>query len=288
MEKQKLYETRRHGTPRFPMECFITRTEGIQNFQFPLHWHRNVEIMQVLRGTTSVTIGNETFSGEEGDIFFINQEELHRVASEDDQLVYRTVIFPLQALTFSESDASQTYLEQLIQGTQRFPVQLTRKKDCDFLYALLYQIQNAAEQKSSGYELMVKALLLQMIAQMFCRHMMIPVQHAPSEKSQRLKEMLQYIRQHYAESDLSVEKLCAYLHLSSTYFSTLFKRETGTSFTAYVTTVRMEAAAEAIRGTEEKTYLIAQRCGYEDPNYFSYVFKRHFGVTPTKYRSEGK
>ena len=43
-----------------------------------------------------------------------------------------------------------------------------------------------------------------------------------------------------------------------------------------------------VRGTEEKTYLIAQRCGYEDPNYFSYVFKRHFGVTPTKYRSEGK
>ena len=49
-----------------------------------------------------------------------------------------------------------------------------------------------------------------------------------------------------------------------------------------------EAAAEAIRGTEDKTYLIAQRCGYEDPNYFSYVFKRHFGMTPTKYRSAGK
>ena len=105
---------------------------------------------------------------------------------------------------------------------------------------------------------------------------------------QTVETAKEYIRQHYAERDLSVEKLCAYLHLSSTYFSTLFKRETGTSFTAYVTTVRMEAAAEAIRGTEEKTYLIAQRCGYEDPNYFSYVFKRHFGVTPTKYRSEGK
>jgi len=50
----------------------------------------------------------------------------------------------------------------------------------------------------------------------------------------------------------------------------------------------MEAAAEAIRSTEDKTYLIAQRCGYDDPNYFSYVFKRHFGATPTKYRSEGK
>jgi len=42
--------------------------------------------------------------------------------------------------------------------------------------------------------------------------------------------------------------------------------------------------AAALRGSEEKTYLIARRCGYEDANYFSYVFKKHFGLTPTKYR----
>ena len=57
---------------------------------------------------------------------------------------------------------------------------------------------------------------------------------------------------------------------------------------AEVISADLDAAAEAIRTTEEKTYLIARQCGYEDPNYFSYVFKRHFGVTPTKYRSEGK
>lgn len=94
-----------------------------------------------------------------------------------------------------------------------------------------------------------------------------------------------FIREHYGESDLSVERLCDYLHLSPAYFSTLFKRETGMSFTSYVTVVRMEAAAEALRSSEEKTYLIARRCGYEDANYFSYVFKRHFGVSPTKYRA---
>lgn len=94
-----------------------------------------------------------------------------------------------------------------------------------------------------------------------------------------------FIAEHYAESDLSVEMLCNYLHLSPAYFSTLFKRETDMSFISYVTVVRMERAAELLRGTEEKTYLIAEKTGYPDPNYFSYVFKKHFGVSPTRYRA---
>ena len=98
---------------------------------------------------------------------------------------------------------------------------------------------------------------------------------------ERAKE---FIAVHYADSDLSVESLCTHLHLSPTYFSTLFKRETGMSFTAYVTEQRMDRTAQLLRETDEKTYLIAEQTGYTDPNYFSYVFKRHFGVTPSKFR----
>lgn len=94
-----------------------------------------------------------------------------------------------------------------------------------------------------------------------------------------------FINENYRNSELSVESLCSHLHLSPTYFSTLFKRETGMSFTAYVTEVRMDQAARLLRDTGEKTYLIAEQTGYTDPNYFSYVFKRHFGVTPSKFRA---
>ncbi len=93
-----------------------------------------------------------------------------------------------------------------------------------------------------------------------------------------------FIQEHYSDSELNVNTLCAHLFLSPTYFSTLFKRETGMSFTTYVTKVRMDVAANLLASGDEKTYLIAQQTGYVDANYFSYVFKRQFGVSPSKYR----
>ena len=119
-----------------------------------------------------------------------------------------------------------------------------------------------------------------------CLRMQSQIRRQRTDTAGKTMEMAkEYIHSHYGESDLSVEKICEYLHLSAAYFSTLFKRETGMSFTAFVTVVRMDAAAERLRNTQDKTYLIAQACGYEDPNYFSYVFKRHFGVTPTRFRA---
>ena len=105
---------------------------------------------------------------------------------------------------------------------------------------------------------------------------------------QMVERAKDYIAGHYTDEQLSVEALCSHIHLSPTYFSTLFKREVGMSFTAYVTKVRMEEAARLLRETDEKTYRIAEATGFSDPNYFSYVFKRHFGLSPSKFRAGQK
>jgi len=78
--------------------------------------------------------------------------------------------------------------------------------------------------------------------------------------------------------------MCSYLNVSAAYFSTVFKRETGKTFVQYLTDLRMEKAVKLLLSTNEKTYMIARKVGYADPNYFSYVFKKQFGMSPSKYK----
>lgn len=96
----------------------------------------------------------------------------------------------------------------------------------------------------------------------------------------------EYVRHNYGDEDLSLDRICEILGVSNSYFSSVFKKETGNSFIRYLTDYRMERASQQLIGTNEKSYIIAKNVGYTDPNYFSYVFKRKFGVSPSKYRRE--
>lgn len=93
-----------------------------------------------------------------------------------------------------------------------------------------------------------------------------------------------YVNQNYSDIDLNVDKICAYLGVSSAYFSTVFKKETGKSFTNFLTDIRMKNAVTLL-DRDEKTYVVAEKVGYSDPNYFSYVFKKQFGISPSKYKN---
>ena len=96
----------------------------------------------------------------------------------------------------------------------------------------------------------------------------------------------EYVHNNYTDETLSLDRICEVLGVSNSYFSTVFKKKTGNSFIGYLTDYRMDQASRLLIETNDKSYMIANQVGYTDPNYFSYVFKRRFGVSPSRYRTE--
>ena len=104
------------------------------------------------------------------------------------------------------------------------------------------------------------------------------------EKQARLAT--DYIQQNYMDPDLSLNDICSYLNISTSYFSTIFKKMTGETFTEVLIRTRMEKAKELLENTTMKNYEIAEKVGFSDPHYFGISFKKMTGVTPTEYARE--
>lgn len=97
---------------------------------------------------------------------------------------------------------------------------------------------------------------------------------------------MDYIQNNYMDTELSLNSICSYLNISTSYFSTIFKEETGETFIEALVRIRMEKARELLSNTTLKNYEIAEKVGFADPHYFGISFKKMTGKTPTEYARE--
>ena len=107
-----------------------------------------------------------------------------------------------------------------------------------------------------------------------------------NQRNQRLMlKAIDYIRNNYSQQ-ITLDDLARQVYLSPFYFSHIFREEMNTTFIEYLTMVRIEAAKEKLRETVISVGVIAEQVGYNDVNYFSRVFKKVTGQTPTQYREK--
>lgn len=103
-----------------------------------------------------------------------------------------------------------------------------------------------------------------------------------------IEDAKEYIRSHYEEADISIGKVCQHLHISTGYFSSIFKKEMKMTFVSYLLQIRLEAAKELLRSTELKAFEIAEKIGFSDPNYFSFCFRKKYGQSPKEYKNSSR
>ena len=100
-------------------------------------------------------------------------------------------------------------------------------------------------------------------------------------------EVLSYINAHYGEEELSLNTLASHVNISPNHLSMIFSQQTGQTFIKYLTDLRMNRAKELLKCTVKRSSEIALEVGYKDPHYFSYIFKKTQGMTPTQFREDG-
>lgn len=97
------------------------------------------------------------------------------------------------------------------------------------------------------------------------------------------KHVIEYMRQHIDEN-LSVDKICATLHYNRSYIFKQFKKTTGNSIMAYFNKMKIDKAKQLLRESEMSVTAISELLSFESPNYFSKLFKKVTGYTPSTYR----
>lgn len=98
-----------------------------------------------------------------------------------------------------------------------------------------------------------------------------------------IKKAIQYIHEHLNDS-ITLKRVADHVHLNATYFSALFKEQTGLNFSEYLTRKRLELAKSLLLTSSLTVDEISRKSGYQTPKYFIKVFKDYEGVTPSKYR----
>lgn len=109
-------------------------------------------------------------------------------------------------------------------------------------------------------------------------------QNSGNKNRSILKTAVDFIDEHYMDEDISLNTAANVANVSSNHFSALFSQNMGQTFIEYLTTLRMNKAKELLRCTGMRSSEVAGEVGYKDAHYFSYLFKKTQGMTPSEYR----
>lgn len=109
----------------------------------------------------------------------------------------------------------------------------------------------------------------------------------PNHYRAEIKKVIEYIYKHY-DMKITLEDMAKHISMNKSYFSRLFRQETGEQFQLFLMRVRMEKAGECILNSDRKISDIASDIGYSDIFYFNKVFKSHFKMSPGEYRNTNK
>ena len=244
-------------------------------FVFPAHWHEYVEILYLIKGQFSAIVQATEYQLNEGDLIIINSGDLHMTRS-------NTCTYLLLQISASQM---RQYLPDF--DTMRFDTIIPCSEQPAPLRALLSEMNEIRQNPSDSYQLLFTSRLYEFLYHL-CRsysHQIPSASLTGSQRDlQRVTHVMNWVKVHYPEP-LSLETAADSLALSKEYFCRLFKKYTGQTFLEYLNDVRTMHLYEDLQNSDETITVLMEKNGLSNYKIFMRTFKKLYGSTPQKMRS---
>ena len=283
LEYENYQEKISHGNPLFP---YITYLCSIPlDFSYvPIHWHDEMEIIYIKKGHGIITVDFTQYQVSAGTLALIIPGQLHSIEQyENESMEYENIIFEVHFLGAGAADlCAGEFLVPLAAGKLLPPICVQEQEEgYDVLKQCLSQMEDLCASREKGYELGVKAAVLQLLFLLIRKHP--SVKEVSSPDREQLKMVLHKIEKNIDEN-LTVGEMAKFCGWSDSHFMRWFKKMTGLSLIAYVNERRLAVAAEALKKTDDKILNISQDAGFTNLSNFNRQFRKRYGVTPKEYR----
>lgn len=247
------------------------------------HYHPYYEIGFLISGCRNMTIDHSIYFLNRGNAVFISSGQLHKGYPVENN----PCAIELVNIAFIEE-----YLEPFfnIYGKEQFlnffsnhVIEVPQGR-YDYIKTLLQKMIDEHNSVDELSKVLVKAYFNELISFFVrCAKNYCPKINEVNDSDKLISEAVKYIYYNF-NKDLSLDDISKKFNLSKSYFSRRFKALTGFGYKEYVTSVRLKEACDMLLNTNQSITEIAEKCGFNDSNYFGDAFRKVKGVSPNKYR----
>lgn len=276
-----------YDRPGVPLYIQNRKLSFYPNMRALCHWHEDIEFIHILRGKMNYDVNGKKILLKEGDSLMINAAQMHYgYSSNRQECDFICVLFHPNLLTGNRI-LCQSYIQPVIQNKNLEYLYFDAKTDGnEEIAAYLKNFISLKNKKSTGYELEIIGNLHLLWSRLY-RHKasMFPLDGFPEYSDISLqKTMVSYIYQHYTEK-ITLDDIADSANVCRSKCCSVFKRYLQQSPIDFLIAYRLKVSSNLLRDTDTSITQIALACGFNHLSYFSKLFLRHYGCTPSEYRS---
>jgi AraC-like DNA-binding protein len=271
----------------FPFLFIYKDTKSPQK-ELSNHMHDYYEIVYVYGGKGNFFVGDIFYEMNQGDVFLIPNNTIHRAMPDKENPVTSTILFFSPMLIYKDLiNDSFSYLS-VFDGVKKgknykIPLQSEEKQQIEKLLIQIYEEVTNEEPGSKHYVLLI---VHQMMLELYRTHAKSKGRiKEDTYKVEWIADILLYINEHLHES-LSLTTLADKCLVSPSHFSRVFKETTGIGLTVYINTKRIIKSKDLLLETDYTISHIAEICGFESDPHFYRTFKKYMNTTPATYRKK--